>query len=151
MFLHGQLLNYSTAYSDNCLDNSAPSPLLNYSTASSDNSISSKELNLESNELFVLSCCNTARGKVTGDGILGLLRSLMCAGATNMIVTLWPIHDSSTSVLMKNLYLRYRLCRDAPASLCYSMLYHIQQQYKEEHWAAFHCLGVNILASSYSE
>ena len=110
-----------------------------------------KELNLESNELFVLSCCNTARGKVTGDGILGLSRSLMCAGATNMIVTLWPIHDSSTSVLMKNFYSRYRLCRDAPASLRYSMLYHIQQQYKEEHWAAFCCLGVNILASSHSE
>ena len=100
-----------------------------------------KELNLNC-ELFVLSCCNTARGKVTQDGILGLSRSLMCAGATNMIVTLWPIHDSSTALLMKNFYSEYKLSRDAPAALRHSMLSLIKKQYKVERWAAFCNLGI---------
>lgn len=95
-----------------------------------------------SNELVVLSCCNTARGTVTGDGILGLSRSLMCAGVMSMIVTLWRIEDNSTALLMKHFYQLYRESRDAPAALCDSMQYLIRLGYGCKKWAAFCCIGV---------
>src|SRR5919202_753349 len=40
-------------------------------------------------ELVVLSACNTGRGKITGDGIIGLSRSLISAGVPSVIVSLW--------------------------------------------------------------
>ena len=101
-------------------------------------------------ELFVLSCCNTARGKITGDGILGLSRSLMSVGATNLIVTLWRIHDSSSALLMQQFYAHYKVHQDAPSALRESILHLMKQGYKLEHWAAFCNLGIsptNIILS----
>ena len=92
-------------------------------------------------ELFVLSCCKTGGGKVTGDGILGLSRSLMVAGACSMIVTLWPIPDAPTVLLMNAFYKEYKMSRDGPASLRKSMLSLIEQGYKVEQWAAFCYIG----------
>ena len=92
-------------------------------------------------ELVVLSCCNTARGKITGDGILGLSRALMCAGVTNILVTLWRIHDASTAELMKQFYQHYITSRDAAASLQAAMVHLIQENYSMERWAAFCCIG----------
>lgn len=103
---------------------------------------SSEILDLDLNcNLFVLSCCNTACGKVTGDGILGLSRSLMCAGAMNIIVTLWPVQDASTTLLMNTFYRQYYTTCDGPASLHYSMISLIEQKYKVEQWAPFCYLG----------
>ncbi len=93
-------------------------------------------------ELVVLSCCNTACGKITGDGILGLSRSFMCAGVRNMIVTLWPIVDDSTALLKEHFYRHYAVSRDAPAALQASMLHLIRNHYKTENWAAFCCVGM---------
>lgn len=108
-------------------------------------SLEIEKLNLcPSCELVVLSCCNTARGKITGDGILGLPRSLMCAGVMNMLVTLWPVHDKSTALLMEEFYRHYTVHRDAPAALQVSMLNLIRQQYQVEYWAAFCCIGTRF-------
>ena len=93
-------------------------------------------------ELVVLSCCNTACGKITGDGILGLSRSLLCAGVMNMLLTYWPIHDSSTALLMKHFYSHYMEHRDAPVALRVSMLHLIHQNYNVERWAAFCCISI---------
>lgn len=99
-------------------------------------------LNLKpSCELVVLSCCNTGRGKITGDGILGLSRSLMCAGVMNMLVTLWRVYDDTTPLLMEHFYQHYTINRDAPAALQASMLHLIQQNYSIKRWAAFCCIG----------
>ncbi len=40
-------------------------------------------------DLVVLSACDTGQGKLTGDGVIGLSRSLISAGAPSVIVTLW--------------------------------------------------------------
>jgi CHAT domain-containing protein/tetratricopeptide (TPR) repeat protein len=92
-------------------------------------------------ELVVLSCCKTGRGKITGDGILGLSRSLMCAGVLNMVVTHWPILDESTSLLMEHFYSHYCVSRDAPAAVRLSMLHLIRNQYHVKQWAPFCCFG----------
>jgi CHAT domain-containing protein/tetratricopeptide (TPR) repeat protein len=58
-------------------------------------------------DLVVLSACNTARGETTrGDDVLGLTRGLLGAGARAAVVSLWPVNDVSTSLLMGEFYRR---------------------------------------------
>jgi CHAT domain-containing protein len=66
-------------------------------------------------ELVVLSACNTGQGETTGgDDVLGLTRGLLGAGARAAVVSLWPVDDVSTSLLMGELY-RHLRAGDAPA------------------------------------
>ncbi|MBW4559644.1 MAG: CHAT domain-containing protein [Mojavia pulchra JT2-VF2] len=55
-------------------------------------------------ELIVLSACDTARGRLTADGVIGLSRSALAAGSSSAIVSLWKVEDKSTSFLMKEFY-----------------------------------------------
>jgi CHAT domain-containing protein len=61
-------------------------------------------LNLNAN-LAVLSACQTGLGKVSkGEGVIGLSRALIYAGAKNIIVSFWTVADESTAELMTNFY-----------------------------------------------
>lgn len=56
-------------------------------------------------ELVTLSGCETGLGQTAhGEGIIGLSRSLMYAGAKNITVSLWQVNDQSTSELMVDFY-----------------------------------------------
>lgn len=72
-----------------------------------DGSLYSGEIyNIDINaDLVCLSACETGLGKITkGEGIIGLSRALLYAGAENLIVSLWTVADKSTSELMINFY-----------------------------------------------
>lgn len=62
--------------------------------------------NLELNaNLVTLSACQTGTGKILkGEGVIGLSRALVYAGAKNMLVSFWNVADESTAVLMKDFY-----------------------------------------------
>jgi len=62
--------------------------------------------NLDINaDLVVLSACQTGLGKISkGEGVIGLSRALLYAGASNLMVSLWSVSDHSTSMLMTNFY-----------------------------------------------
>lgn len=63
------------------------------------------ELDLEGTWLVVLSACDTAVGQsVSGEGVLGIRRGLMQAGAKNLLLTLWPIADKETVQIMIDFY-----------------------------------------------
>ncbi len=56
-------------------------------------------------ELVCLSACETGLGRIEkGEGIVGLSRALLYAGAQNLLVSLWQVADQSTSQLMIEFY-----------------------------------------------
>jgi len=56
-------------------------------------------------QLVVLSACETGQGAVaSGDGVYGLRRALVLAGAASQVVSLWSVADASTPALMRDYY-----------------------------------------------
>ena len=54
--------------------------------------------------LVVLCCCHTGQGKVSSEGVIGIARSFLAAGARSVFAAMWPINDWETMELMKKLY-----------------------------------------------
>jgi CHAT domain-containing protein/tetratricopeptide (TPR) repeat protein len=73
--------------------------------------------NLDLNaDLVVLSACQTALGKeVRGEGLVGLTRGFMYAGAARVLASLWSVEDRATATLMKSFY-RNLLAEKRPAA-----------------------------------
>lgn len=56
-------------------------------------------------DLVVLSACETALGKeIRGEGLVGLTRGMMFAGASSVAASLWRVEDRATADLMKHFY-----------------------------------------------
>ncbi len=56
-------------------------------------------------DLVVLSACQTALGKeIRGEGLVGLTRGFMYAGAPRVVASLWQIDDRATAEFMKRFY-----------------------------------------------
>ena len=60
--------------------------------------------------LVVLCCCFTGRGKVSSEGVVGIARSFLAAGARSVLATLWPVNDAATVEIMKKFY--DELCKE---------------------------------------
>jgi CHAT domain-containing protein len=68
-------------------------------------------------DLVVLSACRTALGKeVRGEGIVGIARGFMYAGAPRVVVSLWKVDDAATAYLMSVFYRRMLVDNMRPAA-----------------------------------
>jgi CHAT domain-containing protein len=94
-------------------------------------------------ELVVLSACDTGRGRITGDGVVGLSRSLISAGVSSVVVSLWAVSDDSTAFLMTEFYKNIQHTPDKAQALRSAMLTTMKQtQYSNPlQWAAFTLIG----------
>ena len=52
----------------------------------------------------MLSACNTGRGEIKAEGVVGLARGFLAAGAAAAVVSLWSVDDGSTAALMQQMY-----------------------------------------------
>ncbi|MBD2088253.1 CHAT domain-containing protein [Trichocoleus sp. ST-U3] len=94
-------------------------------------------------ELLVLSACNTGRGRITGDGVIGLSRSFIAAGIPSVLVSLWAVPDAPTAELMTEFYTNlYQKKLDKAQSLRMAMLKMMKTHRDNPRaWAAFTLIG----------
>ncbi|MEG4212146.1 tetratricopeptide repeat protein [Microcoleus sp. S13_B4] len=103
---------------------------------------SSEILDLKLNaELVVLSACNTGRGKLTGDGVVGLSRALISAGVPSIIVSLWFVPDDPTAELMAEFYRQLKKNPNKAQALRQAMLMTMKMHPTPKDWAAFTLIG----------
>ncbi|MBX9254885.1 CHAT domain-containing protein [Desmonostoc muscorum CCALA 125] len=124
-------------------DKSIPSAIALAPTSNDDGLLTPAEIvDLKINaELVVLSACDTGRGAITGDGVVGLSRSLITAGASSVIVSLWKVPDSPTSELMTEFYQQWEKNPDKAAALRNAMLITMKKHPQPRDWAAFTLIG----------
>ena len=95
--------------------------------------------------LVVLSACRTGLGKdVRGEGLLGLTRGFMYAGASSVMASLWKVDDEATSELMRQFYNNLLLGEMPPAEALRAAQNSIRQkpQWRSPYyWAAFTLQG----------
>ncbi|WP_419194104.1 CHAT domain-containing tetratricopeptide repeat protein [Novipirellula herctigrandis] len=100
-------------------------------------------VDLSGTELAVLSACQTAVGEVyDGEGVFGLRRALVLAGARTQVISLWNIDDQSTSVLMQQFYKNLQNGQSRSEAIRSSQLSLLRNDYKSPiHWAVFQLSG----------
>ena len=96
--------------------------------------------------LVVLSCCHSGQGKIKAEGVVGIARAFLGAGARSILASLWAIDDEATLEFMRNFY--EHLMEGQSASTC------IQQAMKAmresdnfsavKYWAPFVLIGDDV-------
>jgi Uncharacterized protein conserved in bacteria len=92
-------------------------------------------------ELVVLSACQTGLGKeIRGEGIVGLTRGFMYAGAARLIASLWKVDDGATAELMSRFYKHLLTEQKRPAEalrMAQIEMYEKRLWRNPYYWAAF--------------
>jgi len=94
-------------------------------------------LKLNDTWLVVLSACDTGSGEArAGEGVMGLRRGFIQAGAQNLLMTLWPINDQATVKIMLDFYEAADKSHNAPQALAEvqrDALVELRSQHGREH------------------
>lgn len=96
-------------------------------------------------DLVVLSACDTALGQeMNGEGLVGLTRGFMYAGATRVVASLWSVNDAATSELMARFYKEMQQGQMKPAAALRAAQIQMWKQKiwtSPYYWAAFQIQG----------
>ena len=97
-------------------------------------------------KLVVLSCCNSGRGKIKVEGVVGIARAFLGAGARSVIATLWAIDDEATLAFMKHFYEHLVAGQSASKSLHQAMKWMRESEKFNavKHWAPFVLIGDDV-------
>ncbi len=89
----------------------------------------------------MLSACDSGRGKISGDGVIGLSRAFLQAGVPSLIVSLWKVPDDSTQFLMTRFYEYWQGDTDKVTALHQAILETKENYPQPVNWAAFTLVG----------
>ena len=98
-------------------------------------------------ELVVLSACNTGLGKdVRGEGLVGLTRGFMYAGASGVVASLWKVDDAASAELMTHFYKAMFEDDLTPAAALRSAK---ETMWRQKHWRSPYYWSAFVLQGEY--
>ena len=101
--------------------------------------------------LVVLSECDSFRGELSSDGVIGITRAFVAAGALTLVASLWKVDDGATLELMKRFYnvlLENERMGDVAAALQQAMVSMIREgKWSVLQWAGFVVYGLGSAPS----
>ena len=96
--------------------------------------------------LVVLSCCHSGQGEVSSEGVVGMARAFLFAGARSVLATLWAIDDEATMMFMKSFYQQLGNGESASVALQRAMkcLRDSHDYSAPKYWAPFVLIGDDV-------
>ena len=97
--------------------------------------------------LVVLSCCHSGRGRMLkSEGVVGIARAFLAAGARSVLVALWAIDDEATMVFMKSFYQHLKEGKTASVAVHQSIkcLRESEEFSEMRYWAPFQIIGDDV-------
>jgi len=96
--------------------------------------------------LVVLSCSNSAQGQITPEGVVGIGRAFLGAGARSVLASLWAIDDEVTIEFMKSFYTHLARGHSTSVALNWAMkcLRESMKFCAVKHWAPFVLIGDDV-------
>ena len=96
-------------------------------------------------KLVVLSCCHSAKGQISAEGVVGIARAFLGSGARSVLVALWAIQDEATHHFMSRFYENLVRGESASESLQQAMKWMRENGFsKVSQWAPFMLIGDNV-------
>ena len=97
-------------------------------------------------KLVVLSCAHSGRGGIKSEGVVGIARAFLAAGARSVLASLWAISDQGTMKFMKSFYQHLGDGKTASVALHQAMkcLRESEQFSAVKYWAPFVLIGDDI-------
>lgn len=97
-------------------------------------------------KLVVLSCCHSGRGEISSEGVVGIARAFLAAGARSVLVSLWWINDEATMRFMNSFYqyLVQGRCSSEALSKATKYMRESDEFNEIRHWSPFQLIGDDV-------
>ena len=96
-------------------------------------------------KLVVLSCCHSAKGQISAEGVVGIARAFLGSGARSVLAALWAIDDEATEHFMTHFYENLVHGERVSESLQQAMKWMRENGFSEiSQWAPFMLIGDNV-------
>ena len=104
-------------------------------------------------KLVVLSCCHSAEGHIRAEGVIGIARAFLGAGARSVLATLWAIDDNATMEFMRNFYRHLKLGEKASEAVyqATAALRRSEEFQSPFYWAPFVLIGDDVTFENFEQ
>ena len=104
-------------------------------------------------KLVVLSCCHSAEGPIRSEGVIGMARAFLGAGARSVLGTLWAIDDNATLEFMRNFYQHLKLGEKASEAVyqATAALRRSEEFQSPYYWAPFVLIGDDVTFENFEQ
>ena len=104
-------------------------------------------------KLVVLSCCHSAEGTIRAEGVIGMARAFLGAGARSVLGTLWAIDDNATLEFMRNFYQHLKLGEKASEAVyqATAALRRSKEFQSPFYWAPFVLIGDDVTFENFEQ